>query len=108
MTAKIKFKKNARIESKKWAKRLQDEYGIEDAGGIHLLTVFADADTGERNAQDIVEREGMVIQDRFGQSKAHPLLNVIRDCRSQKLHALKLLNLDLEPLKDRPGRPEPY
>ena len=43
--------------------------------------------------------------DRFGQVKSHPLLSVERDSRAQYLAALKALNLDLEPLRDKPGRP---
>ncbi len=42
--------------------------------------------------------------DRFVQRKPHPLLAAERDARAQMLAALKALNLDLEPLKDR-GRP---
>lgn len=103
--AKIKFKKHIRRESRAEAKKLANEYGIQDAGGLHLLSVFADADTLERNAQDIVNVEGMTVLDRFNQVKSHPLLTVIRDARAQKMAALKALCLDLEPLRDRPGRP---
>lgn len=81
------------------------EYGIIDTGGQLLLQTFADADTTERDAQDIVNKEGMIFTDRFDQKKAHPLLTVIRDARAQKMAALKALNLDLEALHDGPGRP---
>jgi hypothetical protein len=43
--------------------------------------------------------------DRFDVMKPHPLLAAERDARSQFLQGLKSLNLDLEPLRDRPGRP---
>lgn len=58
-----------------------------------------------RLAQEAIQRDGMTILDRFGQRKAHPLLPAERDARSQMLAALKALNLDVEPLHDRPGRP---
>jgi glutathione S-transferase len=45
------------------------------------------------------------MADRFGQPKPHPLLATERDARAQFLAALKALNLDLEPLRDRVGRP---
>ena len=102
---KIKFKPHIRKESRAEVKKLMTEYTIQDAGGLLLLLSFADADTAEKDAQDIVNKDGMTILDRFGQAKAHPLLTVIRDSRAQKLSALKSLNLDLEPLRDRPGRP---
>ena len=102
---KIKFKKHIRRESKAEVRKLISEYGIEDAGGVNLLMIYADADTTERNAQDIVNAEGMTVMDRFKQVKSHPLLTVIRDSRAQKMAALKSLNLDIEPLKTvgRPG-----
>ena len=102
---KIKFKKHIRRESRAEARRLAVEYQIEDAGGLHLLSVFADADTLERDCQDVVNVEGLTLTDRFGQKKANSLLTVIRDARSQKLAALKALCLDVEPLKNvgRPG-----
>lgn len=102
---KIRFKKNVRAEAKREAKRIIDEYGIDDAGGLLYIRTFADAFTQELNAMDIVSKDGLTFQDRFGQIKSHPLCSVIRDARSQKLAALKALNLDIEPLKDRPGRP---
>jgi len=105
MTTKIRFKKTVRKEAKKEAKALIDEYGISDSGGLHYIKTFTDAFTTELNAMDIVEVDGLTFQDRFGQVKAHPLCSVIRDARSQKLAALKALNLDLEPLHDRAGRP---
>ena len=53
----------------------------------------------------MIKREGQSTRDRFGQPKAHPLLTVERDSRSGMLAALKAMNLDMEPLNDRPGRP---
>jgi len=105
MTKRIKFKKHIRRESRAEIRKLISEYGIEDAGGINLLMIYADADSVERDAQDIVNIEGMTVKDRFGQVKSHPLLTVIRDARAQKMAALKGLNLDIEPLKTvgRPG-----
>lgn len=103
--SKLKFKKHIRRESRAEVRRLAQEYSIEDAGGLLLLYTWADADTTERNAQDIVNKEGMTLTDRFDQTKAHPLLTVIRDARAQKMAALKGLCLDLEPVRPGPGRP---
>jgi hypothetical protein len=46
-----------------------------------------------------------VSTDRFGQLRAHPAVAIERDARDQMLRALKLLNLDIEPLRGRVGRP---
>ena len=101
----MRFKKNVRPEAKREARRLIDEYGIADAGGLQSIQIFADAFTLELDSMDQVKIGGLTFLDRFGQVKAHPLLSVIRDARAQKMAALKSLNLDLEPLNSRPGRP---
>ena len=100
----IRFKKHIRKESRQEVNKFIDEYSIKDIGGLHLLGIFADADTIERDAQDILNVEGLTFKNRFGETKSHPLLIVIRDARSQKMTALKALSLDLEPLKS-VGRP---
>lgn len=58
-----------------------------------------------RKAERLMELEGIVIRDRFGQSKPHPASTIARDAHAGFLRAMKALNLDLEPLHDRPGRP---
>ena len=103
--ANIRFKKTVRPEAKREALRLIDEYNITDAGGLLYIRTFADAFTQELNSMDVVEKDGLSFEDRFGQIKSHPLCSVIRDSRAQKMAALKSLNLDIEPLRDKPGRP---
>jgi len=56
-------------------------------------------------AQQDIDRDGLLMVDRFGQTKSHPLLGVERDARAQLITTLKALNLDVEPLRDGPGRP---
>lgn len=58
-----------------------------------------------RGCQKIIEKDGAKLVDRFDQVKSHPLLAIERDSRAAMLAALKALNLDLEPLRDKPGRP---
>jgi phage terminase small subunit len=58
-----------------------------------------------REAQALLERDGIVVKDRFGQEKPHPAVAIERDAKLTLLRNLKALNLDLEPLHDRPGRP---
>ena len=56
-------------------------------------------------AQTILDKDGLMLKDRFGQSKAHPLLTVERDARSGLLRALAELKLDYEPINHTVGRP---
>ncbi len=96
---------NLSREAKNLGKKLIDEYSIDDSGGLAILNMALEAFDRVKEAQKIIKREGMTVQDRWGQVKAHPLCCVERDSRAQFLQALKALNLDIEPLRDRPGRP---
>ncbi len=58
-----------------------------------------------RDAQRIIEAEGRMVTDRFGQKKKNEMCMVEKDGRSQMLSCLKMLNLDVEPSHDGPGRP---
>jgi phage terminase small subunit len=89
-----------------WFLSLQAEYGIFDTGGVSLLTSAAEAWDRCRSAREAIAADGgPVIRDRFDQTKAHPAAAIERDARSQFITALKALNLDIEPLRDKPGRP---
>ena len=101
----LRFKPTVRPEAKREAKKLASEYGIDDPAGECLLVTFADAFTLESNCMDRVHKDGLMVEDRFGQMKAHPLIASARDARAQKLAALKALNIDLEPVHEKPGRP---
>jgi P27 family predicted phage terminase small subunit len=98
--------KRLSTEARKSWQKVVDEYQIVDDTGLIILTTAFEAFDRMRNAQDQIKLEGMTSVDRFGQVKAHPLLTVERDARAQFLAALKALNLDVEPLADRPGRPD--
>jgi hypothetical protein len=56
-------------------------------------------------ARRLLDRDGLVVSDRFGQQKPHPAAAIERDSKQTLLRNLRALNLDLEPLHDRPGRP---
>jgi P27 family predicted phage terminase small subunit len=92
-------------EARRRWRELVKEYTIADAAGLQVLATYLEAFDRMRGAQRRVKRDGQTFRDRFGQVKAHPLLAVERDARAACLAALKALNLDLEPLHDRPGRP---
>ncbi len=101
----IKAPKTLSREAARWWRKLIAEYIIEDEAGRLLLMVALEAFGRMRQAQAALAEEGLTVTDRFGQAKAHPLCTVERDSRAQMLAALKALNLDLEPLRDRVGRP---
>lgn len=96
---------NLSAEARKWAEKIAEDFGIVDDHGLLLLSMAGEAYDRVKEAQKIIEAEGMVVLDRFQQQKAHPLLACERDSRAQCMAAIKQLNLDLEPLRDGPGRP---
>ena len=56
-------------------------------------------------AQAYMERDGLVLEDRFGQARPHPACKIEHDAKGAMLQNIRALGLDLEPLQDRPGRP---
>src|SRR5262245_38025829 len=85
--------------------RVVTEYAIKDSAGLEVLRVGLEAHDRYRQAQQAIDADGASVKDRWGQTKPHPLLACERDARAQFLAAMKQLNFDLEPLRDRVGRP---
>jgi P27 family predicted phage terminase small subunit len=84
---------------------LISEYGISDAAGLALVTTAAECLDRIRAAQAAISEHGEIVKDRYGQVKLNPALVLEKDARNGLLATLKALNLDLEPLRDGPGRP---
>jgi P27 family predicted phage terminase small subunit len=92
-------------EAKKIWKKLTEEYDISDAGGKEILRAGLEAFDRAQTARASIDKTGLMIKDRFGAVKPHPLISCERDARAAYLQALKQLQLDVEPLKNGPGRP---
>ena len=91
-------------EAKEIYDAIKGEYGIDDEAGLLLLQTAMESFDEMRKAQNAMEPGGFT-KDRFGQRKQDPAATNARAARTQMLSALKQLNLDIEPLKDGPGRP---
>ena len=92
-------------DAKKMWKGLIAEYGINDVAGLRILRVALESYDRAQAARETIDREGLTVTDKWKQVKSHPLLPIERDSRAAFLSGLKALNLDLEPLRDGPGRP---
>jgi P27 family predicted phage terminase small subunit len=92
-------------EARKIWRDIVSEYGINDTGGLAILKTGLEAYDRAAGARKAIDRDGLTVNDRFGTPKPHPLLAAERDARAQFLASLKALNLDIEPLRDGPGRP---
>ena len=88
-----------------WWRKLTAEYAIEDDGGRLLLEQALRSFDRAEAARALLDTDGVVVRDRWGQQKPHPAASIERDARAGMLSALRQMNLDVEPLRDGPGRP---
>ena len=88
-----------------WRELLGEWPSIGDVAGLRILRIALESFDRSQEAREAISREGMTTTDRFGQVRPHPLLAAERDSRAAFLAGMKALNLDLEPLRDGPGRP---
>lgn len=89
------------VEARGWWAKFTEGWALDDAA-LLILTTALEAFDRMRGAQRAIGREGLVLKKT---GRAHPAIVVERDARLAMLRALRMLNLDLEPLRDRPGRP---
>src|SRR5262245_43944814 len=85
--------------------QLVGEFGITDAGGLTLVTTVGECKDRLTEAQALIKQHGAVIVTPSGHMRPNPALKVEVDARNGMLAALRMLNLDIEPLRDGPGRP---
>jgi P27 family predicted phage terminase small subunit len=90
-------------EARGWWIKINEAWEVVD-GSLLVLENALEAFDRMRQAQAIIEAEGIVTSDRFGQVRQHPATIVERDAKQTLLRHLKALNLDLEPIL-KPGRP---
>jgi hypothetical protein len=84
---------------------IQSAYQIADPGGLALLQQAAEAADRIASVRKQIDEAGELIMVR-GIPRVNPLCAVERDQRAALVRCLRNLNLDVEPLRDRPGRPE--
>lgn len=92
------------VEAGAWWRKLASEYGIVGAGGVALLTLAAEAFDCAQSCRKAIGAD-LVTRGAKQRLIPHPLLRVEHAARQQMISALRQLNLDIEPLRDRPGRP---
>jgi phage terminase small subunit len=90
-------RKSLSTEAKSWRKKIISAFELDDDAGMLLLDTAMEAFDRLREAQAIVNRDGCVVKDRFGQFRQHPATLVERDARTSLMRALKALNLDIQP-----------
>ena len=86
-------------------REIVEAYGLDDRAAFMLLEGALTAFDRMRAAAEMVARDGLVVPIADGSVKPHPAITIERDSRAAMVASLKSLNLDLEPLRDRLGRP---
>lgn len=85
--------------------QMVEEYRIDDLGGTQILLSGLKSLDLATTAEAVVERDGPVTRDRWGQLRANPAAAIARDARAAWLAALRALNLAIGDVP-KPGRPE--
>jgi hypothetical protein len=83
---------------------VQDAYAIDDPAGLELLRQASEAADRIASVRQQIDQQGELLVIK-GIPRANPLCAIERDARAALVRCLRNLNLDLEPLRDRPGRP---
>lgn len=90
--------------SKRWFKAIVSEYDLE-GHHLRLLALACEAFDRGQEARAIVDAEGCIAFDRFGQSRPHPAVAIERDARTAAARLIRELGLDDSPEPDpRPPR----
>lgn len=102
--ASIKLPGHLRPATKRWFASVLEDYDL-DPHHIRLLTLAGEAWDRGQAAREIIDRDGMTFDDRFGQPKARPEIGIERDSRTSFARLLRELALDIEAPTDAPRPP---
>ena len=80
-----------------WWGKLISEYRISDSAGLLLLEQGLRSFDRAESARRLLDKEGSVLQDRFGQPRQHPACQVERDSRAALVKTLSVLGIDGAP-----------
>ncbi len=81
-------------ESKRLWAEIVKEYVFDDAASLSVLQTALEARDRLQECRERINKEGLTVLDRFGQTRPHPLLSAERDARSGVLQGFKMLGLD--------------
>src|SRR6476659_3947002 len=84
---------------------IQDEYRIDDAGGLALLLQICLSIDRADECAEAIDRDGPMIRTQNGGLKEHPLLKLELSSRAFAVKSLLRLGLDITPPRSTPGRP---
>jgi P27 family predicted phage terminase small subunit len=83
-------------ETRKWFRKVTETYVLEEHH-LKLLTLAAEAWERSRQAESILQAEGLTILDRHGIQRSHPLVKVKQESEVVFARLIRELALDVEP-----------
>jgi P27 family predicted phage terminase small subunit len=89
--------------SRAWFREVLKTYDLEPHHE-KLLTLACEAWDRAQQAREILEEDGIIVIDRFGQEKPHPAVNIELQNRNAFAKMLRELDLDVDPPPE-PHRP---
>jgi phage terminase small subunit len=102
--ASVKPPAHLQPATRKWFTSVLEDYDL-DPHHIRLLTLAGEAWDRGQQAREVVARDGMTFDDRFGQPKARPEIGIERDSRTSFARLLRELALDIDAPADAPRPP---
>ncbi|RLP21982.1 P27 family phage terminase small subunit [Mesorhizobium sp. YM1C-6-2] len=97
-----------RLETRRWAKKILEEYTLE-SHHFRMLVKTCEAWDRSEQAREALAADGLTVVDRYGTPKAHPCVGIERDSRTAFFRGLRELALDVDaPEVPRPPRTRDY
>lgn len=107
-TAVPKPPKHLRPSTAKWFRSVVEEFDLEPHH-VRLLALASEAWDRCQSAREVIDKDGMTFDDRFGQPKARPEVGIERDSRIGFARLIRELALDVDaPGENRPPRTADY
>src|SRR5262245_11857125 len=100
----IKAPEHLKPETRAWYEHVCREYVLESH---HLRTLQIAAECWDRRqqARDVLDRQGLTIEDKYGTVKPHPCVAIEKDAGAQFVRCIRELNLDTEGPSEESARP---
>jgi len=91
-------------QTRRWWREIARTYELE-SHHVRLLILACEALDRGKQARELLDREGLVVQDRYGQVRAHPAAAIERQAAVTFARLVRELGLDTEgPPETRPPR----
>ena len=91
--------KHLRSETAAWWQSVAADFELE-AHHLRLLTLACEAWDRGQEAREALGDQGIIVEDRFGQPRAHPAVAIQRDSTIAFARMLRELALDVEPPRE--------